>query len=198
MKSVLDQNPGRIYFRRRGDDLGGLVRVTTLLLVLAALVRVMSVTLVHRIVVSKSAQTLVAYDAEGNELARHAVILGASPVGTKGREGDRRTPEGDYRVCFKNPQSKFHLSLGLDYPNVEDARRGLAEGAIEPADYVAIVEAHRTGKIPPWKTPLGGEIFIHGDKGVRDATAGCIALTNEAIEDLYLRVELGTPVTILP
>lgn len=177
---------------------GWIVRVSVSLIVAAALARVVGVTLVDRIVVSKSARTLVAYDAEGNEVARHSVILGAAPVGTKGREGDRRTPEGDYRVCFKNPQSKFHLSLGLDYPNVGDARRGLAEGAIEPADYVAIVEAHRLGKIPPWKTPLGGEIFIHGDKGVREATAGCIALANEAIEDLFQRTEIGTPVRIEP
>ena len=176
--------------------MGGLVRVTALLLVVVALVRVMSLERVDRIVVSKSARTLIAYDASGKEILRHAVILGADPLGTKGREGDRKTPEGEYRVCFKNPQSRFHLSLGLDYPNPEDARRGLAEGAIGPEDYSAIVEAHRLGKIPPWKTPLGGEIFIHGASG--ETTAGCVALTDEAIEELFRRTELGTPVRIDP
>ena len=174
------------------------IRVSALAIAGVALIRVMSHTPIDRIVVSKSARTLFVYDAAGNELARHPVILGADPLGTKGREGDRKTPEGEYRVCFKNPQSRFHLSLGLDYPNVEDARRGLADGAIGPEDYATIAEAQRLGKIPPWKTPLGGEIFIHGEMGIREATAGCIAVTNEVMDDLYPRVALGTRVKIEP
>ncbi len=175
---------------------GWIARVAVSLIVLGSLARVMMLTPVDRIVVWKSARMLVAYDAAGNELARYPVKLGADPLGTKGREGDRKTPEGEYRVCFKNPQSRFHLSLGLNYPNAEDARRGLAEGAIGPADYAEIVEADRARKIPPWKTPLGGEIFIHGASG--EATAGCVALEDAAIEDLFVRVDLGTRVTIEP
>jgi murein L,D-transpeptidase YafK len=172
------------------------VRVSALAIAVLALVLVMSHEPIDRIVVSKSARTLVAYDAAGNELVRYPVFVGADPLGTKGREGDRKTPEGEYRVCFKNPQSRFHLSLGLNYPNTEDARRGLAEGAIGSEDYAAIVDADRAGKIPPWKTPLGGEIFIHGASG--ETTAGCVALTDEAIEELYARVAVGTRVTIAP
>lgn len=178
--------------------LGRLLRIGAALLVVAALVSILRMNPIARIVVSKSELTLVAYDATGAEVGRHAVIVGAAPDGTKEREGDRRTPEGVYRVCFKNPKSRFHLSLGLDYPNAEDARRALHEGRIAHDDYVAILEAAREGKIPPWKTPLGGEIFIHGEMREGDTTAGCIAVANEVIEDLYRRVSLGTEVEILP
>jgi murein L,D-transpeptidase YafK len=177
---------------------GHAIRVGAGILVVVATTSVLSMNPIARIVVSKSERTLVAYDASGVEVARHPVIVGAAPIGTKQREGDRRTPEGAYRVCFKNPKSRFHLSLGLDYPSADDARRALHDGRIGLDDYEAIVEAARGRRIPPWKTPLGGEIFIHGEMREGETTAGCIALTNEAIEDLYRRVSLGTEVQILP
>ena len=110
--------------------LGPPLRIGAAILVVAAVVSIFRMNPITRIVVSKSERTLVAYDASGVEVARHAVIVGAAPVGTKEREGDRRTPEGVYRVCFKNPKSRFHLSLGLDYPGAEDARRALHDGRI--------------------------------------------------------------------
>lgn len=177
---------------------GSALRIAAGVLLVAGVYRLVSLVPVDHIVVSKSARTLVAYAADGTELARLPIVIGKSPLGTKHREGDRRTPEGEYRVCFKNSKSRFHLSLGLNYPNAADARRGLAEGRIRPEDYVAIVQAERDREIPPWKTPLGGEIFIHGERQSRDFTAGCVAVDNDAMTDLFARTALGTRVTIEP
>jgi len=154
--------------------------------------------MIAKIVVSKSQRLLTAYGADGRILRTFPVIVGRESAGAKEREGDERTPEGEYYVCFKNPQSRFHLSLGLSYPSLADAERGLASGMISAAEYREIASAHAARRIPPWKTPLGGEIFIHGEVGERGGTAGCLAVSNQAIEELFPQVELGTPVLIEP
>ena len=173
-------------------------RAIAVALIAIALWRIFSGPMVTKIVVSKSARLLTAFGEDGAVVARYPVIFGREGVGTKFREGDLRTPEGEYQVCFKNPKSQFHLSLGLSYPNVADAERGLAEGAITQAEYAAIVDAQRAGRIPPWKTALGGEIFIHGEMNRRAGTRGCVAMANRAIEELFPQVPLGTPVVIEP
>ncbi len=91
------------------------------------------------------------------------VALGTNPVPPKEREGDRATPEGSYFICMKNPRSKFHLSLGISYPGPHDARRGFKAGLISMQERRAIERAHASGTTPPWNTPLGGEVFVHGN-----------------------------------
>ena len=150
-----------------------------------------------RIVVLKSERRLTLY--AGDKMVREYPIgLGFNPEGNKVREGDGRTPEGEYYVCAKNPNSRFHLSLGLNYPNEEDAVRGLASGLIARAEYERITAASQQRRQPPWDTVLGGEIFIHGHGASRDWTLGCIALDNEAVAELYEAVPVGTAVTICP
>jgi murein L,D-transpeptidase YafK len=125
-------------------------------------------------------------------------------VGDKSVEGDRKTPEGQFHIVFKNPQSKFHLSLGLDYPNREDAERGLAAGLINRKQYDDILAAlasdltRQENQQKLWYTPLGGEIFLHGHAEGRTGTAGCVALSNSDIEELYAILPLGTPVEVRP
>jgi murein L,D-transpeptidase YafK len=182
----------------RADRLRAASRAAALLLLVAGLWRMFATPMIAKIVVSKTERRLTAYGPDGKVVAAFPVILGRSPVGTKEREGDRRTPEGEYYVCFKNPKSQFHLSLGLSYPNAADAARGFASGAITQAEYEEIVEAERAQRMPPWKTSLGGEIFIHGEMEGRDGTAGCVAIRNEDIERLFPEVALGTPVVIEP
>jgi murein L,D-transpeptidase YafK len=174
------------------------LRLLALALVLIGLIGLLTKPVVSRIVISKSDRTLTAYSLDGRVLKRYAVVLGNNASGPKQREGDRRTPEGEYYVCFKNPQSRFHLSLGLSYPNLTDAHRALAEEVISEEEYRLIAEAQRRKQIPPWKTALGGEIFIHGGKDTREATAGCIATSDQDIEEIFPLVELGTPVMIEP
>lgn len=107
--------------------------------------------------------------------------LGFAPRGHKFQEGDGRTPEGTYLIDRRNPNSKFHLSIGISYPNALDRAQAKARG-VSP----------------------GGDIFIHGlPNGFRgrkgpDWTAGCIAVTNREMEWIYAMVKDGTPITIYP
>ena len=153
-----------------------------------------------RIVIEKSKFRLTLYD--GAQVVKvYSVALGAN-AGHKQREGDRRTPEGTFRVCVRNPRSKYILSLGLSYPGVADAKRGLAARQITQKQHDAILYAIRKGKRPPWNTPLGGEIMIHGCRrdaaGTPRKTLGCIAMEDDHIKELYPKIPLGTPVTIKP
>ena len=120
----------------------------------------------------------------GNALLKTYIIsLGNSPAGPKEFEGDGRTPEGIYSISSKNEYSKYHLSLGISYPNEKQ-------------------KAYAAGK---GKSP-GGDIMIHGLKygfigkfhRWMDWTQGCIAVTNGEIEELFKSVSIGTPVEIKP
>lgn len=148
-----------------------------------------------KIVVEKSARRLTLYS--NGELVRvFQIALGFEPSGDKVRQGDGRTPEGEFYVCMKNDKSKFYLSLGLSYPNAEDAERGLRDGLITRAQHKQITSAISRGSKPPWNTALGGEIFIHGGGTPSDWTWGCVALANEHVKELFDAVPLGTNVRI--
>lgn len=113
-------------------------------------------------------------------LESYDIGLGFAPNGDKKIEGDGKTPEGSYIIDRRNPNSEFYLSIGVSYPNHDDR-----------------AEARDLGKSP------GGDIFIHGRpwkyrKGGRDWTAGCIAVTNREIRQIYSMVKNGTPITITP
>jgi murein L,D-transpeptidase YafK len=112
-------------------------------------------------------------------LKAYDIGLGFAPVGHKQFEGDGKTPEGQYFISYKNPDSQYHLSLGISYPNEAD---------------IAFAESQD-------KSP-GGDIFIHGGPNTRvskrDWTWGCVALTDKEIEIVYSMVKPGTPVFILP
>ncbi|HEX8285603.1 MAG TPA: L,D-transpeptidase [Pyrinomonadaceae bacterium] len=150
-----------------------------------------------RVVVEKGARRLRLY--AGGEVVRvRRVALGFEPSGDKVKQGDGRTPEGDFLICMKNDKSKFYLSLGLTYPNEEDAARGLRDGLITKATAAGIVRAVRAGRCPAWNTALGGEIFIHGGGTASDWTFGCVALENAEIKELFDALPAGTPVRIDP
>ena len=108
------------------------------------------------------------------------IRLGFAPRGTKRVRGDGRTPEGEYFIDRRNPDSAFHLSLGINYPNRSDLAR-----------------ARRNGTDP------GGDIFIHGgpkrpiDRTKPDWTAGCIAVSDREMEEIWAMVPLGTRIKIL-
>jgi murein L,D-transpeptidase YafK len=132
---------------------------------------------VTRLVVNKGEREMFLYHNR-RVLKRYDVDLGFAPAGHKAFEGDGKTPEGEYHIDRRNPDSAFHLSLGVSYPNEQD---------------IAFARAH--GKSP------GGDIFIHGEPSLLgflkpDWTAGCIAVTNREMEDVYAMVRTGTPITI--
>jgi murein L,D-transpeptidase YafK len=139
---------------------------------------------VDSIRVEKSERRLTVF-YKTQSLKTYEIALGQNPVGHKQYQGDLRTPEGLYRIDSKNPNSAYHKNLGISYPN--DADRAAAR---------------KLGKSP------GGDIKIHGLANgygsigkahlLSDWTLGCIALTDEEIDELYDAVPVGTPILILP
>jgi murein L,D-transpeptidase YafK len=149
-----------------------------------------------RLVIIKHTSTLAVY--QGDQVIQTIpVVTGKNPA-DKTREGDLATPEGEFYVCYLNPESKYHRFLGLSYPNTEDAARGLRDGLITAAEHDAICDAVAKGECPPWKTALGGEVGIHGPCPNRTWTHGCIAMNVDQIEQLYGLLRIGDQVTILP
>ena len=134
------------------------------------------------IIVEKSRRTL-AYFEDGKQIFQFTKIkLGDRPRGHKQQQGDERTPEGRYVISGRNPKSRYHLSLRISYPNLQD--RAIA---------------NRLNVDP------GGDIFIHGQPNYspfarlpNDWTDGCIAVSNREMDLLWSRVKVGTPVQILP
>jgi murein L,D-transpeptidase YafK len=134
---------------------------------------------VTRIIVQKSQRRMYLLHG-GTVLKSYEVDLGYAPLGAKQFEGDGKTPEGTYLIDRRNPNSDFHLSLGISYPDADD-----------------IAAARAAGKAP------GGDIFIHGDRRPFDPkgpdwTVGCIAVTDKEIEQIYAMVRNGTPIDINP
>ena len=137
---------------------------------------------IDHIVIDKSDRMLVVY-RDGRPLRAYNVALGFAPEGDKDRQGDGRTPEGLFIIDRRNAASRFHLSLGIDYPGPDDIARAAA-GGYSP----------------------GGDIFIHGQpQGVSgwfavqgDWTEGCVAVSNAQIEELWRIAPVGTTVEIRP
>jgi len=134
------------------------------------------------IVIAKEAHLLTLF--VGGEPARtYRVDLGFNWIADKAHSGDGATPEGRYRIVSRNAASQFHKALLLDYPNAEDRAE--------------FDRARRSGDLPR-SVGIGGLIEVHGEGGRgRDWTRGCVALTNPDMDELFARVSVGTPVTIV-
>ncbi len=141
---------------------------------------------IDNILVEKAHRKL--YLRQGKNIVKtYKISLGRNPVGAKVKSGDNKTPEGAYYIVSHNPHSKFHLSLRISYPNSAQIK------AAEEGNY-----------------STGGDIMIHGFPNkvptavfnlfhkFKDWTAGCIAVTNTEIEEIYNLVKDGTPITIKP
>jgi murein L,D-transpeptidase YafK len=151
----------------------------------------------RRVVIHKRARKLQLFSGQ-TLLAEYPIALSARPEGAKQREGDRKVPEGHYFICEKHPSRRFYLFLGLSYPSLADAERGVRQGLIDSHQAQAIRRAIQSGRCPPWNTPLGGAIGLHGGGTWRDWTLGCIALNDADIEILYLLLQIGDSVRIEP
>jgi murein L,D-transpeptidase YafK len=139
---------------------------------------------VDSLVVEKTAHSLTLY-AHGIPVRHYQVALGSNPVGDKERAGDGRTPEGVYHIDYRNPESKYHRSLHISYPDAAHRARS-ASGGVAP----------------------GGDIMIHGlpprfasygrDHLQWDWTNGCIALTDQEMDEVWAAVPNGVPIEIKP
>lgn len=154
--------------------------------------------------ISKSERT--AYVYEGGDLLKEIPAdVGYNAFADKSRRGGGnrdlwRTPEGRFFVVGKNPRSQYYKAFVLNYPNAEHAERGLKANLITAAQYREIVEAEEQSARPPMNTPLGGMIEIHGNGTNARAnwTQGCVALSDQMMDELWSIVDVGTPVLIEP
>ena len=150
----------------------------------AAGIRIPRPTAADSIVVYKRERTLILYN-RGVPVKSYFIALGSQPVGDKQRKGDQRTPEGLFYINAHNPASKFHLALRISYPSDAHRARAAALG-VDP----------------------GGDIMIHGlpkdfseagkAQSQNDWTNGCVAVSNQEIEEIWQAVPDGTPVQIKP
>jgi lipoprotein-anchoring transpeptidase ErfK/SrfK len=109
-----------------------------------------------------------------------------------------RTPEGQFYVVRRNPNSQFYKALVLNYPTASDARRGYRNGLISRAERDAIIQADESTRMPPMNTELGGWVEIHGDGtgAATNWTQGCVAVTNDDMNTLWWWTQVGTPVLV--
>lgn len=152
----------------------------------------------YRIVIHKADRKLRLYTENKKLLKTYKIALGFNPVGTKLKQGDGATPEGEYYLTHKNPKSNYYLSLGVSYPNIKDAASGLQRKLITQTQHDAIVAAINAQSKPPQNTRLGGDIFIHGGGIHSDWTLGCVALENKDIKELFDLLPVKTPIKIEP
>lgn len=137
-----------------------------------------------RVVVLKRERTLQLYK-EGKLIKSYKVALGGNPVGPKTRQGDHKTPEGNYVLDSRNAHSQFYKSIHISYPSARDRAQARAAG-VSP----------------------GGDVFVHGlpngygwigaGHRAKDWTDGCIAVTNQEIDEIWRAVPDGTPIEIRP
>jgi len=137
-----------------------------------------------RVVVLKKDRTLELV-SHGRVIRTYKVALGGDPIGPKTRQGDHKTPEGVYVLDFRNAHSQFYKSIHISYPSEHDR-----------------VLARQKGVSP------GGDVFVHGLPNgygaigaahrLRDWTDGCIAVTNEEIDEIWKAVPDGTQIEIRP
>jgi murein L,D-transpeptidase YafK len=122
----------------------------------------------------------------GSAIRTYEISLGDSPVGHKEMQGDERTPEGDYVIDYRNPNSHYHLSLHISYPDKKDKESARKKG-VKPGGLIMI---HGL----PNKFAWAAKLFAG-----RDWTDGCIAVNdNNQIEEIWNLVPNGTPISILP
>ncbi len=137
---------------------------------------------ISRIVIEKADRRMTLYSGE-DAVRTYQIALGFAPAGDKQQEGDGKTPEGVFKINRKNPNSSYHLSLGIDYPQQEDRDRA-AQLGVSP----------------------GGDIFIHGQPNgigglttmTHDWTAGCIAVSDAEVAEIWAVTDIGTEVEIRP
>lgn len=139
---------------------------------------------VTKVVVYKE-KRLMQLMSDDQLVKQYSISLGDNPIGHKIQEGDERTPEGDYVIDYRNTKSRYRLSLHISYPNEKDKEN-----------------AKKLGVSP------GGDIMIHGSPNKfswsesilqnMDWTDGCIAVTNDEIDEIGKLVKNGTPISINP
>ncbi|WP_345789918.1 L,D-transpeptidase [Nitrosomonas sp. JL21] len=153
--------------------------------------------------VDTSEHTLLVMQGEAVRVIFKNVAIGRYGTTWTKMTRDDKTPLGKFRVGWVNEKSRYYRFYGLNYPNLDTAKRALDDNRIDEETWLSILEAKNMGKTPPQDTPLGGHIGIHGigrgDQEIHHQynwTNGCIALTNEQIDQLGKWIKPGILVNI--
>ncbi len=159
----------------------------------------------YTIIVKKNDKELIVKKSD-KIVKKYHIATGKGGAGTKRKRGDSKTPLGVYRISKLNKSERFHYFLQLDYPNLIDAWYGFKNEIIDGNDFKKIANAYKKRRSPPQDTNLGGQIGIHGiGKTTKKKLAiheelnwtdGCIALSNDDINDLMKFINIGTTVVI--
>lgn len=150
--------------------------------------------------VVKDAHALGVYEQD-RLMACYDVTMGlAWDDGPKVRSGDRRTPEGWYEITHRNATSKYHKSVGISYPNLDDVARAEAQGIVDAPTADALRDAISRDRRPRQDTGLGGDVYVHGNPNgfVNDWTWGCVSVKNRDMDAVYRLADPGTPILIVP
>jgi murein L,D-transpeptidase YafK len=168
----------------RADSARSTIAIESPTIRTAPVVGVNDVLVADSLVVAKRAHTLTLYHM-GRAVKRYRVALGRVPVGDKVRQGDNRTPEGLYYIDWRNPGSRYYKALHISYPDDRHIER-----------------ARQLGVSP------GGDVMIHGlpprfaaygaAQAEHDWTEGCIALSDQQMDEIWRAVPVGTPILITP
>ena len=154
-------------------------------LIFLFLVSFLSSNEVDLVVVKKSKRKLYLY-SNGKIVKEYNIKLGGNPVGPKVKEGDKKTPEGEYLLDYKNPKSRFYKSIHISYPNKKD-----------------IQKAKELGVKPGGNIMIHGQVNSRGDpmiffKTTSNWTASCMALSNKDMDELWNLIKISTPIKIEP
>jgi murein L,D-transpeptidase YafK len=157
----------------------------------------------NRLQIDTHQGTLTVLDHNTPILVLDGIAIGRFGASRDKMLGDGMTPLGSYHVTSIKRSRRFHFFIGLDYPSVADADRGLKNAILTPSQADAIRAAHAKGKLPPQDTPLGGHIGLHGigdgDPAVHaryNWTKGCVAVTDDQLDQLLPLIRVGTRVEI--
>ena len=138
-----------------------------------------------KVVVVKSKRVMILFDEEGKVLSRHRISLGDNPVGTKLKQGDKKTPEGSYNIIDKRSDPKYYREMLLSYPNSEDRKRSKELGFNAGGGITIHAQV-------PWNWDGHGNDYTLAN----DWTNGCMAMTNEGMDIAWNMISLGTVIEI--
>lgn len=130
-------------------------------------------------------------------MTKSYMVTSGAAEGDKKRQGDYKTPVGYFYICDKKVSDSLKEELYLNYPNIEDAKRGLKTGLIDRVTAEQLIQTSRNLAKPTARTRLGGAIEVHGNGELMDATRGCIGVYNEWNKEIYDIMQLGDRVYIV-
>jgi len=156
-----------------------------------------------RLVVDTSSGTLTVHEAGAVKHVFENVAIGRFGTTRYKQKGDNMTPLGTFRIGWITDETRYHRFIGIDFPDIKTATRAFLDGTIDMSQWERVRRDAEAGRTPSQESPLGGYLGIHGigegDINVHrqfNWTNGCIALTNEQIDQLSAWVRVGTEVEI--